>query len=119
MNRPPAIMGVLMTCHEAVLLTCWTRAPHLCGVDPPLLPLLVRQVLPLEHQVPVEASPQVGAGPDVLEVVHADHVYDGAHHSAPVLDHPGHQGLQPVLQDVTKSLIHHSPCCIRSGSRGR
>ena len=28
------------------------------------------EVLPLEDQVPVEASPQVRAGPDILEVVH-------------------------------------------------
>ena len=94
---------------------------HLGWIHPPLLSLLVRQVFPLKHQVPIEpwdtkskclqkvernsTSSKVSTGPNVLEVVHADHVDDGADHTPPVLHHAGQQRLQPVL--IGKSLPFH------------
>ena len=94
---------------------------HLGWIHPPLLSLLVRQIFPLKHQVPIEpwhtkskwlqkverntTSSKVSTGPNVLEVVHADHVDDGADHTPPVLHHAGQQRLQPVL--IGKSLPFH------------
>lgn len=54
------------------------------------------EVLPLEHQVPVEAAPQVGRRSDVVEVVHADDVDDGAYDARRVLLDPLQQRLEPV-----------------------
>lgn len=59
----------------------------LCNIKVLYSPCLRAEVLPLEDEVPVEAAPEVGAGADVLEVVHGDDVDDGAHHARRVLGH--------------------------------
>lgn len=67
------------------------------GVVVPHCPLRRTQVLPLEDQIPVETASQVSGGSDVLEVVHADHIDDGADHAGRILADSFQQGLQPPL----------------------
>lgn len=63
----------------------------------PHRPLGRTQVLPLEDQIPIEAATQVGRCPDVLEVVHADHIDDGADHAGGIFADSLQQRLQPPL----------------------
>ena len=66
----------------------------------PRPPFLGAEVFPLEDEVPVEPAAEVGAGADVLEVVHGDDVDDGAHHARRVLAHALQHRLLEMSQET-------------------
>ena len=66
--------------------------------------LLCSHVFPLEDEVPVEATPQVSRGANVVKVIHGNDVNDRTNHIGAILHHT----LQHrFLQNMRKSLVQN------------
>lgn len=55
------------------------------------------QIFPFEYQIPIETAAQIRRGANILKVVHANHIDDGAYHTRGILTHTFQEWLQPLL----------------------
>ena len=113
MNSPPAIMGVLIGLVGSLLRSAFSLQTKThqfklsfskkgCRylLDSFECALLWSHIFPLEDEVPVETTPQVSRGTNVVKVIHGNDVNDGTNHIGAILHHTLQHRLLQNMQSI-------------------